>query len=821
MTSIESETAKAAQPKVWLLLDDRPGHRTQVRGLADALGWTAEEKRLRFCLVNHLPNKLLGAHLVSLDRTRSDPLDPPWPDLVVAMGRRTVPVARWIGEQSGGAVKLVQLGRKGANLADVFDLAVALRHFQLPPHPARLDLVVPPTQVTAARLAAAAEQWPDLLRDAASPKVVLLVGGSTVQHELSPEAAEEMAARVVAFAREAGGSLSVVTSRRTSAKAIRAMQAGAPDARFHLWRADEKENPYLGYLARAEVLVATGESESMLAEAAATGLPLYIYPLGERRPTLKARCKAFVFERAGGTGLLARLCKGLLAEGWLEPPRDLSRLHREMMEAGLAKPFGARLGLAVRQPGWVEAETVTTRIRALLQAGGKRRVVEEAATGEMPPFRSPRSIWIVSSLALRADCLGLLANALATHYPRVDLAVTLPGAGASEHDLPASGRVVRRPSGNLRSWRRALADMDTRVILHIGALAPADRPLLRGAAGQAAPVILLDPALFGAEGRILLRGADTPLPNGRYDRAYVASQEALAYLINDGLAAGQAEILPTGDPAAASRAVAEAIREDMRRDQKLTRGGSHPLRRLFEGLLRRSYERGLLRATIARRLPRYDNIASLRAALGEPEAILCLGNGPSSADPALAEVAHDCLFRVNHLWLERGFLTDADMVFTGGRGTIDRVPKGIFGLLSRESEARLLIHLLRKALRSRIGLVTVERLGLFLDAPEWRHLRPTNGAAMLAVATALQPRRLVISGVDLFSHPAGTYPGDARTPNAYTPGHDADSELAILLAALSDYNGELVILSEALRKEWEARRGATESGSKGEALSGP
>jgi hypothetical protein len=334
--------------------------------------------------------------------------------------------------------------------------------------------------------------------------------------------------------------------------------------------------------------------------------------------------------------------------------------------------------------------------------------------------------------------------------------------------------------------------------------------MLRAAAGQAAPVILLDPALFGAEGRILLRGADTPLPEGRHDRAYVASQEALAHLVDGGLASGAVEILPVGDPVAAGQAVAEAIREDMRRDQKLARGGNHPLRRLFEGWLCRSYERGLLRAVIARRLPRYDTLASLRAALGEPEEILCLGNGPSSADPALAEVAHDCLFRVNHLWLERGFLADADMVFTGGRGTIDHVPKGIFGLLSRESEGRLLVHLLLKALRSRVGLVTVERLGLFLEAPEWRHLRPTNGAAMLAVATALQPRRLVISGVDLFSHPAGTYPGDARTPNAYTPGHDADSELEILLAALSGYRGELVILSEALEKEWERWTGRVE-----------
>src|SRR3546814_21135062 len=76
---------------------------------------------------------------------------------------------------------------------------------------------------------------------------------------------------------------------------------------------------------------------------------------------------------------------------------------------------------------------------------------------------------------------------------------------------------------------------------------------------------------------------------------------------------------------------------------------------------------------------------------------------------------------------------------------------------------------------------------------------------MLATAAALQPERLVISGVDLFSHPAGIYPGDTTTPNAYTPGHNADSELAVLLEALSLSKGELVILSAALRERWEAR----------------
>ncbi len=809
MTAIESqtvETREQAMPSVWLLLDDRPGHCTQVRGLADALGWPAEEKQLRFRMSNHLPNKILGGGLTSLDPARSDPLQPPWPDLVLAMGRRTVPVARWIGGQSGGKTKLVQLGRKGANLADAFDLSIALRHFQLPPHPARLDLVVPPTQVTQARLAEAAEHWPDLLGDAASPKVVLLVGGGTAQHKLPSESAEEMAARVLSFAREAAGSLTIVTSRRTGAKAVRAMQTGAPEASFHIWRAEERENPYLGYLAQADVLVATGESESMLAEAVATGLPLYIYPLEERRPSLKAWCKSFVFEQADGSGPLASLCRGLLFEGWLEPPRDLSRMHRELIDAGLAAPFGARMTLDTRPPGWVEADKVTARVRELLSTRADVRASTTMTLPEAPAFRSPRSIWVVSSLALEAECLAPLLEALAARYPRVDLAVTLPDVETMTPGFPAAVRAVQRPAGNSRDWRRALTIMDTRVVLHIGALAAADRPMLDAAAARAAPVILLDPALFGAEGRMVLRAGETLLSHDGDDRAYLASPEARASLVEGGIAGAKAEVLSVDDPAAAGRAVAEAIREDMRRDQKLARTQAQPVRRTAEAWLRRSYERGVLKAIFARRLPRYDSIDDLRAALGEPETILCLGNGPSSADPALAKVAHDCLFRVNHLWLERGFLSEADMVFTGGRGTIERVPSGIFGLLSRESEDRLLIHLLRKSFRGNVGLVTVERLGLFLNQRPWRDLRPTNGAAMLAVATALQPRRLVISGVDLFSHPAGTYPGDTATPNAYTPGHDAESELDILLAALSNYHGELVILSEALRTVWEARQ---------------
>lgn len=378
MPVLESRTAEmvshpdqdrppAATPRLWLLLDDRPGHTTQVVGLAEALGWPYETRELRFTTLNRLSNRLLGASRLSLDAARSDALTPPWPDLVIAMGRRTAPIARWIRRQSGGHSKLVQLGRKAANVAADFDLAVACAHFQQPAHPKRVELLLPPTQVTPARLQAAAARWPDLFDGAARPRVALLVGGTTAHHRLTPETAAHMAGEALAFAASLGGSLTCVTSRRSGAAVEQALKDGAPAAAMHFWRRDQQDNPYLGYLAQADILVVTGESESMLAEAAGAAKPLYIYPIPAKPESLRARLAAGVLKAAQGHGPLARLCEGLIQRGLVVPPRDLELMHRGMIAAGVARPFGdGHAPAEAPQPPRLDA--LTQRVRQLVEA---------------------------------------------------------------------------------------------------------------------------------------------------------------------------------------------------------------------------------------------------------------------------------------------------------------------------------------------------------------------------------------------------------------------------------------------------------------------
>lgn len=362
-------------PAVWVLADEKLGHTTQSVGLAEALGWPYATKELRFNALNRLSNRLLGAALLTLDRRHSTPLLPPWPDLVIATGRKTSPVARWIGSQSHGRTRLVQLGRKGADRADDFDLSVTCSHFALPPHPRRIETRAPLTAINDRKLHAAAERWRHLFGSEPRPHVALIVGGTSALHRLDAETATRMGREVAGFARAAGGSLFIVTSPRTGAAAGAALRAGARGVgRLYEWQSGDADNPYLGCLAVADTLVVTGDSESMIAEAAATSKPLYIYPLPDCGNGLRQRLRVWVSGRARSHQIdaagrwrlqLQSLCARLIELGLVRAPRDLGAMHRCLIEAGHAHPFGAPPNTEPRAP-LRELDHVADRVRALL-----------------------------------------------------------------------------------------------------------------------------------------------------------------------------------------------------------------------------------------------------------------------------------------------------------------------------------------------------------------------------------------------------------------------------------------------------------------------
>ncbi|MGH6915491.1 MAG: ELM1/GtrOC1 family putative glycosyltransferase, partial [Geminicoccales bacterium] len=75
-------------PRVWVLTDARPGNDNQALGVALALGWPFTVVQLRYGPLARLPNLLLGSSTLGLTAAARAALMAPWPDLVIAAGRR-------------------------------------------------------------------------------------------------------------------------------------------------------------------------------------------------------------------------------------------------------------------------------------------------------------------------------------------------------------------------------------------------------------------------------------------------------------------------------------------------------------------------------------------------------------------------------------------------------------------------------------------------------------------------------------------------------------------------------------------------------------
>ena len=389
------------KPTVWVLTDDRPGNNSQSIGLAEALGWPYEMKPIQFYrfarFLARLPNGLLGISRVGIRAGRHSPLLPPWPDLVIATGRRLAPLARWIRRQSRGYSCIVHLGRRGAYNPEDFDLLVSCAHFGLMPHVRRIEVVAPVNPIGPGRLAQAATRWPNLFGQAPRPHIVLLVGGTSSFCSFDEETARRLGREVRAFAASAGGTVHAVTSRRTGEHQASALEEELGKSNsMRRWQPTGKENPYLGYLATADVLVVTGDSESMLAEAVASGKPVYIYPLPECFPgtlgKVRERFREWVGARgtagrsgydasgSGGQGWQRRLCAFLLSRSLVLPPRNIKRLHQGLYRLGVARPFGTELVMRPC-PALYESERVARQVRVILRMQDENPV--EAETKEL------------------------------------------------------------------------------------------------------------------------------------------------------------------------------------------------------------------------------------------------------------------------------------------------------------------------------------------------------------------------------------------------------------------------------------------------------
>jgi len=280
--------------------------RAQALGLAEALGFPFEERRIRMRRPwSWLPGHLCPFPLAGLDSAHA-PLTPPWPDILITCGRRSTAASIAIRKRSKGRTLTIHLQNPQTPLA-AFDLVVAHPHDGID---GKNVLLVETTihRVTPEKLSQARSDLAPTFDACPSPRLGVLLGGRTKKGGFGDADIAVLLAGLSAHL-ETGGSLLITPSRRTEEHVVAALkQRFAGNPRVFLWDGNG-ENPYFGILALSDRLVVTADSTSMVSEALGTGKPVDLVPLeglGRRHKLFLERLERLGHVMRFGAGHSAR-----------------------------------------------------------------------------------------------------------------------------------------------------------------------------------------------------------------------------------------------------------------------------------------------------------------------------------------------------------------------------------------------------------------------------------------------------------------------------------------------------------------------------------
>ncbi len=376
------ETSLATTPKTWVLLGDKRGDNGQVEAIVAALDWPVTRIDLTWRKPFDLEKPKVRPTLDHLDRDASDTFGPPWPDLIITVGRRPSMVAAWIKEQAQGRTKIALFG-KPSGLMERFDLIIATGESQMPPMDKVAMMQMPLMRVDDNEVRREANLWRDRFSGLAHPLIAISIGGPTGPYVYDEGLGDRLLAYGMGVVEALGGTPYYVTSRRTP-KALTAQLAAGLDrrAKLYTWDPANAENPYKALLGLADGFVVTGDSISMMVEIVRLKRPLKVFPLPM---TLWARVdqlrryvavRVFAHELHGNEQAVwrRRLAQLLFKLNILHHTRDFETFRQSLISQGLATalagPFAPPTGLVADDAG-----AAARRIARLMDSStGQRRI---------------------------------------------------------------------------------------------------------------------------------------------------------------------------------------------------------------------------------------------------------------------------------------------------------------------------------------------------------------------------------------------------------------------------------------------------------------
>lgn len=292
---------------------------SQTSGLAEAIGVSYVLLPARVVMPwALLPTAWLPHSLSVLEGSRELKTGIP-PELIITCGRHGTVAALALKRRFGDRIYTVHIQ----------DPKISTRHFDLvvaPEHDGLKGENVYQTTgalhyVTSERLAQARSSPESMvIGDDVRPLVAVLLGGRNGYYDFTVAEALGLVAALKRLISARDVRLMVLSSNRTPASVVRVCRDAFGEEHY-VWDGIGA-NPYFATLARAAYFVVTGDSVSMVSEAAATGRPVFVHHLPKRRAARRFDRFHATFEEAG----ITRPFTGSLDDWAYEIPTDTPRI---------------------------------------------------------------------------------------------------------------------------------------------------------------------------------------------------------------------------------------------------------------------------------------------------------------------------------------------------------------------------------------------------------------------------------------------------------------------------------------------------------------
>lgn len=267
----------ANKPTCLVISDGRRGIENQALGLAEALARLQGIEVTRHVVNAGAVFKALPAKLQFRLKPRPENYGMTGlPKIAIGCGRQAIAPLMALKKAHGKKVFTVYVQDPRINPKH-FDMVIAPEHDGL--RGAHVETMIgSPNRITPERLDAEVQKFSARLDNLPTPRVVVLIGGTSKSHKLTREIHREHMRAICALA-EQGMSILLSTSRRTPDWAVDDYRKITKD-RKQVWVWNNKgDNPYFAFLGAADAILVTEDSTNMLTEACTTGKSVFRLPM--------------------------------------------------------------------------------------------------------------------------------------------------------------------------------------------------------------------------------------------------------------------------------------------------------------------------------------------------------------------------------------------------------------------------------------------------------------------------------------------------------------------------------------------------------------